>query len=123
MSVAVALEALAAKVAEFGDHPYLITVGSDGRAHVVSVAARLDGAQVAVAAGRTSRANAEARPAVTLLWPAAASGPYSLIVDGESSLSDRESTELTIRPTRVVLHRVAGASPDLPSCIPLEDAG
>jgi len=121
MSVAVALEALAAQMAEFGDHPYLITVGPDGRAHVVSVSSRLDGGQVAVSAGRTSRANAEARPAVTLLWPAAAGGPYSLIVDGEGALSDAESSALTIRPTRAVLHRVAGASPDLPSCVPLDN--
>jgi len=120
MSVAVALEALAAQVAEFGDHPYLITVGADGRAHVVSVSASLDGAAIAVSAGRTSRANAEAQPAVTLLWPAPPGGPYSLIVDGVSGVSD---SELTVRPTRAVLHRVADASADLPSCVRLEETG
>lgn len=121
MSVAVAIEALKDKVAEFGPTPYLVTVGADGRAHVVSVRARVDGANVRVSAGRTSRANAGANPAATLLWPAGTGEPYSLIVDGEADVDDADDGELVIRPTRAVLHRVADAPGDLPNCVAVEE--
>ena len=123
MSVAVSLEQLHARVAEFGERAYLTTVGSDGRAHVVSVRATVDGDRVLVRAGRTSTANVAVNPAVTLLWAAPADGPYCLILDGGATVLDGEEGETEIRPTRAVLHRVVGASPDLPSCIPLEQPG
>ena len=120
MSVAVAIEALTEKVAEFGPTPYLVTVGADGRAHVVSVRGRVEAALVRVSAGRTSRANVGVNPSVTLLWPAPAGGPYSLIVDGEVNPDDAQD-ELVVRPTRAVLHRVADAPADLPNCVAVED--
>jgi hypothetical protein len=120
MSVAVSLEQLHARVAEFGERAYLTTVGSDGRAHVVSVRATVDGDRVLVRAGRTSTANVTVNPAITLLWAAPTDGPYCLILDGDARVLDGEEGETEIRPTRAVLHRVVGASPDLPSCIPLE---
>lgn len=122
MSVAVAIDALKDKVAEFGRTPFLVTVGADGRAHVVSVRADVDAANLRVSAGRTSRANAGTNPSVTLLWPAPAGGPYSLIVDGEVDRVDDPEESLLIVPTRAVLHRVADASTDLPSCVAVEDA-
>ena len=122
MSVAVAIEALTEKVAEFGPTLYLVTVGADGRAHVVSVRGRIDAALVRVSAGRTSRANVGVNPSVTLLWPAPAGGPYSLIVDGEVNPGDGAEGELVVRPTRAVLHRVADAPADLPNCVAVEDA-
>jgi hypothetical protein len=121
MSVAVALDALQVQVDEFGNHPYLITVGAAGRAHVVSVRARFNGGTVFASAGRTSRANVDSNPTVTVLWPAASGGPYSLIVDGEGKV-DFDAEEIAIIPTRAVLHRVADASADLPSCVPLEQS-
>ena len=123
MSVAVPIEALREQLEEFGPTPYLLTVGADGRAHVASVRAVLDADHVQVSAGRTSRANAAENPAATLLWPAATGAPYSLIVDGEVDISDDgPEGELAIRPTRAVLHRVADASADLPTCVTVEDA-
>jgi hypothetical protein len=120
MSVAVSLEQLHARAAEFGERAYLTTVGADGRAHVVSVRAGVVDDRVLVRAGRTSTANMGINPAVTLLWAAPVDGPYCLIVDGEGTVADGEDGEAVISPTRAVLHRVVGASPDLPSCIPLE---
>ena len=120
MSVAVSLEQLHARAAEFGECAYLTTVGADGRAHVVSVRASVVDDRVLVRAGRTSSANMGVNPAVTVLWPAPADEAYCLIVDGDGAVVDGEEGETVIRPTRAVLHRVVGASPDLPSCIPLE---
>ena len=122
VSVAVSLEQLHARVSEFGEHAYLTTLGSDGRAHVVSVHATVDGDRVRVRAGRTSTANVGVNPAVTLLWAAPVDGPYCLIVDGDGTIPDEGEGETEIRPTRAVLHRVIGASHDLPSCIPLEQS-
>jgi len=108
-------------MAEFGPTPYLVTVGANGSAHVVSGRARMDGANVRVTAGRTSRANAGVHPTATLLWPASAGEPYSLIVDGEADPDGADDGELVIRPTRAVLHRVADAPGDLPNCVAVEE--
>ena len=116
-----AIEALKDQVAEFGPTSFLLTVGADSRAHVVSVRATVDGPNIRVSAGRTSRANASVNSAATLLWPARAGEPYSLIVDGEADVAAAED-ELLVRPTRAVLHRVADAPTDLANCVAVDDA-
>src|SRR5262245_51787906 len=108
MSVAVDLEGLTERIAEFGPAAFLVTIGDDGP-HVVSVAVTQDGDRLAVPAGRRSRANAAARPAVTLLWPATPGGAYSLLVDGAASTDDDDGP-VAITPTSAVLHRVADAT-------------
>ena len=116
MSVAVDLDALAERIAEFPGPPYLLTTG-DGPAHVASVRVRFEDGRFVVAAGRTSLANVGAQPLVTLLWSPAPGGPYSLIVDGDGAA---EGEAVVVTPTRAVLHRVAGVDPDLPTCVPIE---
>jgi hypothetical protein len=115
----VSLEQLRQQLHAFGDRPFLVTVGAEGRGHVVSVQAQLDGSALVAAAGRTSRANIADNAAVTLLWSAPAGGPYSLIVDGSASISADDA--VVVRPERAVLHRLAGAPDDLASCVRLED--
>lgn len=117
MSVPVALDELARRVEEYGPHPFLVTSGGDRRPHVVSVAATFDGQRFSVEAGRTSRGNLVDGSA-TLLWPSVG-GPYSLIVDGDPHL-DGDDAPVTITPTRAVLHRLASAPSDLPSCVRIE---
>jgi hypothetical protein len=119
VSVPVPVDQLADAMADVGGDPYLVTVSPEGSAHVVSVRARVDGAHVVVTAGRTSRANASSCPDVTLLWPAASGADYSLIVDGPAAVA-ADSDDIAIVPTRAVLHRVAGASDDIPGCIAIE---
>lgn len=116
MSVAVALDELARRLEEFGGHPFLVTTGADGRPHVVSITAHFDGAQFSFTAGKTSRTNLGTTGSLTLLWPGAG-GPYSLIVDGAARI---DGDEVTVTPTRAVLHRLAFAPDDLPSCIRIE---
>jgi hypothetical protein len=118
VSVPVALDELRQRVEEFGSHPFLVTTSADGRAHVVSVAAPFDGSRFSMPVGRTSRANAAANETVTLLWPGAG-GPYGLIVDGAAEV-DIEAELLNVTPTRAVLHRLADASDELPSCVRIE---
>jgi hypothetical protein len=115
----VALDELARRVKEFGPHPFLVTTGADQRAHVVSVTAAFDGSRFTLPAGKTSRANLAATEAATLLW-AGTGGPYGLIVDGTAAV-DEPAELVTVTPTRAVLHRLADASADLPSCVRIEE--
>jgi hypothetical protein len=118
VSVAVPLEELQRQAEEFGPAPFLVTVGPDGHAHVTSVRARIADDHVAAEVGRTSSANVAANPAVTLLWPPVDGGPYGLIVDGSATVDD--DSVVTIRPTRAVLHRLAGAPDDVPGCVEVD---
>lgn len=106
MSIIVDIPDLAAAVA---DRPwgYLLTVGPDLDVHVLAVARHYEGGLFTVETGRTARANAEARPEVTLLFPPVGGegrGAMSLIVDGSAVLHDGH---LTVEPRAAVLHRAA----------------
>lgn len=114
------LAELAEKIESFGPACYLTTVSDSAAPHVVSVAPAwsADTTELDVPAGKTSVANASARPVVTLLWPAAPGGDYCLLVDGTATAADGS---LTVRPTRAVLHRMAAADADLPNCVTVLD--
>jgi hypothetical protein len=117
VSVAVSLEELTRRVEEFGALAFLVTTGGTG-SHVVSVTASFDGHTFSVPAGQSSRRNIDAMATATLLWPSPDGGPYSLIVDGDAH-SDGDLA--VVRPTRAVLHRLADAPSDIPSCVRIED--
>jgi len=109
VSIAVGLDELRRKIDVLGTDPYLLTVGDDGRAHSVAVPVRWSGDEVAVPAGNTTTANAVARPLVALLWPPAARGEFSLIVDATfvRTTETDDAHQLILRPTKAVLHRPA----------------
>ena len=135
------LQALHERIGEFGDRAFLVTVGDDGRPHVVSVHVGADGDRLVVAAGRRTTANVTARPGVTLLWPSPVSPAgaiepgesdcgdptdspghaedYGLIVDGAGELVDADPPAVAIRPTAAVLHRLADTAGDGPACVPV----
>lgn len=101
---------------EYGPHAHLVTVGESGAPHIVSVLVDARDERLTAGAGSTTSANVERNPSVTLLWAAPAGKDYSLIVDGTAKV---EGETLTVEPTKAVLHRVAGATGDGPSCIRL----
>jgi hypothetical protein len=119
MSVPVELSAVRDRIAEYGAVAYLVTVGELGRAHVVSVEVRVDGDRIVVPTGRTSRRNLVANPALTLLWPPRLDPTYSMLVDGVATSFSDDPAEATVEPHSAVLHRVAGATADGPTCMPL----
>ena len=104
MSVPVELEKLKESVDRFGALPYLLTTAGDGRPHAVSVHVSWDGPELAVRAGRSTVANATARPLVSLLWAPVDEDGFSLIVDG-TAVVDRD--RVSVRPLKAVLHRQA----------------
>ena len=105
-------------MAEFGPVAFLLTVAVDRRPHVVSVTIGWEHDELLAGAGRTTSANVAGHPSVSLLWPPPAGGGYSLIVDGTAEVQERDTAAVVvIRPSRAVLHRVANADGDGPSCI------
>jgi hypothetical protein len=121
VSVRVDLDELRAKIAEFGSTVLLVSVKPDGRPHVVSVAPQLSGDDLLMPVGRGTRANVEATPTVTLVWPGTG-GDYCLLVDGEARRhGDDEGEVIAVEPTAAVLHRLTSASADLPLCVPLDE--
>jgi len=130
MSVPVSLESLRAEIDRSSSDPYLLTVSDDAAPHCVAVAVRWDGDHLAMGAGTRTRDNAAARPRVTLLWPPAERGGYSLIVDAmvvATSGTGQGDNQVTVRPTRAVLHRPASdpanAQPCGSDCVPLVRSG
>lgn len=104
MSTQVELSELAARLGEYG-FAYLVTVGDQGRAHVLAVMPELTDAGLLVGGiGAHSVRNATARPGVTLVWPPVVDGSYSLIVDGTATVG---AGELTVTPAKAILHRPA----------------
>lgn len=107
------LKALADALVDY-PYAYLVTVDDDYRVHTVTVEPRLDDAtlDVGLIGGRT-RNNLAQRADVTLLWPPAEPGGYSLIVDGSAEVTEagEQTAHLSVVPTRALLHRDAD-SPD-----------
>jgi hypothetical protein len=105
MSVKVDLAELSATLDGFG-FGYLMTVGEDQRAHAVAVCPTVVGSTLVVGGelGRRTRANLEARPEISLVWPPKTDGGFSLIMDGRATLGD---TGVSIAPDHAVLHRPA----------------
>lgn len=125
MSISVALDRLRAEAERCGRAPYLLTVSDDGCPHAVSVAAAWEEFRVVAGVGRRSAANASLRPRVSLLWPPAEAGGYSLIVDGDARVEGSgDAARVWITPLRGVLHRPAATPASAPAgcsadCVPI----
>jgi len=127
VSILVPVNLLEQHLVERGPRAHLVTVGTEGAPHVTSVLVSLGDDALVVPCGRTTSENAAARPAVTLLWSAPPGESYTLLVDGVATLDTALDTALanddpalSIRPTRAVLHRVADAPGEGPTCIRIE---
>lgn len=109
MTVPVGLDQVRSEAAKYGDRPYLLTVSDDGHPHAVSVRVRFEEGEITMPGGNRSRANASTRPDVTLLWPTAEDGGFSLIVDG---LATVQGEHISIRPSAAILHRTLAVADD-----------
>ena len=105
MSIPVALADLPEVVARFRSSALLVTTASDGPPHLASVAVTFEHDTLTMRAGRTTRANAEARPDVALVWSGSIDDEYCLIVD--ATAIDATAEPLAVRATSAVLHRLA----------------
>jgi len=120
VSIRVELDELRGVAAGQAPFAYLLTVSDDSTAHVVAITPEIGDASIVCDAGNRSCANATARPNVSLLWPPAQPGDYSLIVDGTAAV---DGTRVCIVPERAVRHRPApGAGSDCAPVVVERDA-
>jgi hypothetical protein len=103
VSIAVDLDELPGRIAEFG-WAYLLTVRDDQRPHVVAVTPAWHGESLVISVGRGTAANAASRPMVTLCYPPVDMSGFSLVIDGKATV---DGDSITVRPTAAVLHRPA----------------
>ena len=118
MSIPVAIDEIRRVADGQAGFAYLLTVGADGRPHAVAITPTDAPDGLVCAVGRTSAANAAARPAVSLVWPPATPDDYSLIVDG---LAEVDGGTITVRPTGAVRHRPAADGGN--DCVRLDRPG
>ena len=102
MSIAVALEELPDKLAEY-PWCYLVTSGEE-RPHLLAVKPSVVKAGLRCETGHSSRANVVRNPLVVLMFPPSQPDGLSLIVDGEGEVN---GDGVVVRPTWAVLHRSA----------------
>jgi len=119
MSVPVAIESLREEIDRHGTVAYFVTVGPDGRPHTVQLQVSLaDTGHLVVRPGNSTVANVGPRPLVSLLWPPAEAGGYSLIVDAtvvEAAKDGDGANVVSVEPTKAVLHRPA--KPENPDAV------
>lgn len=119
MSIPVALDELRSTSGGYR-FAYLMTTSDDGRPHAVAVSPAHDGADLVVTGvGRRTASNAEARPAVSLVWPPDVIDGCSLIVDGQASVergAGADGARVVVSPTKAVLHRPAPSPDPTSSC-------
>ena len=108
MSIRVALDEIADAAAAQAPFAYLLTVTGDARTHIVAVTPDVREGVIACSAGRTTCANAAARPDVVLLWPPARPDDSSLIVDGTAHV---DGEQISVTPPGAVRHRPAPGLP------------
>jgi len=117
MTAPTAVDNLAAALRERGSTGYVLTVSDQGTPHVApaAIAGTADGLVADV--GDRSVLNAQARPRITLLFPARHPDDYSLIVDAVATITTATAGRLRVVPTRAVLHRPAvGPVPAAAAC-------
>lgn len=124
MSKVTTFEQVRAGIAHYGDLAILVTIGDDGRPHVVTSLVDIDGEQLVVGVGARSRVNLEQRPVATLVWNPAPDDEYLLIVDTSLDTIDeadgRGVARVVLRVEGGIQHRLAGLAPGASSCRPVD---
>ncbi len=102
MSIAVALEEISGKLAEY-PWCYLVTSGEE-RPHLIAVKPSIVEEGLRCETGHSSRANVVRNPMVVLMFPPPQPDGFSLLVDGQAEVN---GDGVVVRPTWAVLHRSA----------------
>ena len=112
------VEPLREEASKFTTEPYLLTVDGEHRPHCITTSITWREARIIVRApSEWNASEAAGHKDVSLLWPPAETGGYSLIVDGVADACwVADEMMLMIDPTRAVLHRAGRASDPGSSC-------
>jgi hypothetical protein len=124
MSKVTTFEQVRAGIAHYGALATLVTIGDDGRPHVVTSLVDIDGERLVVGAGSRSRANVEQRPVLTLIWHPRPDDEYLLIVDANvdaiDAPDDRGVSRVVLTVDGGIQHRIAGLDPGASTCRPVD---
>ena len=109
MSIRVTADELAEVAADYGTTAYVLTGGDDGRPRITHCTVEVADGRIRTRLGRSASADAAARPAVSVLWPATSSQSMSLIADGTAVVwgEPAPDTEVLIEVEGAVRHRAA----------------
>jgi hypothetical protein len=102
VSIAVALEELPDKIAEY-PFCYLVTTGEE-RPHLLAVKPSVVNGGLRCETGHSSRTNVVRSALIVLVFPPTEPGGFSMIVDGEGEVN---GDGVVVTPTWAVLHRPA----------------
>ena len=111
MSVKITVDDLADRLDEYGTAAFMVTVGADSSPKVVHVPVVWAGEVLRCTPGGGTLANLTGGGPVTLVFPAAENGGYSMFLDGRGALDPDAAAIVVIEFTGGVLHRPA---PDAP---------
>lgn len=113
VSVKITTDDLADRLDEYGTAAFVVTVGADSSPKVVHVPVLWDGEVLRCTPGRGTLANLTGGGPVTLVFPAAENGSYSMFLDGRGALDPDDDAIAVIEFTGGVLHRPAPDVPDV----------
>ena len=106
MSIPVTIEQLPARLDDYVNDCFLITVGSDGTPKVVHVPVAMEGREIRCTPGGGTLRNLATGGPVTLIFPPPGVGAHSMLVDGTGSVvAADEPTEIAISFDSGILHR------------------
>ena len=106
------MTSIAEALDQYGNRPYLLTVGEDGphtsHTHVALAAGGLTCPLSKIAAG-----NVRTRPAVSFLWPAIEAGGYAIIMNGTVRHVEDDGAEpvASVDLSKAVFHRPGEPQP------------
>ena len=97
---------------QYGDRPYLLTVGEDGP-HTSHTRVALGDGVMTCPLSKSAAHNVRVRPVVSLLWPPMEPGGYAIIVNGTVRQVEQGEPEpiASIEPSKAVFHRPGESQP------------
>jgi hypothetical protein len=114
-------------IVHYGERATVITIGDDGRPHVVTSSVAIVGDRLVVEVGSRTRANLERRPVTTLVWQPREGEEYLLIVDASAESIGAPDEHGVAAVTLVVeggiQHRLAGLEPGASTCRAVDAVG
>lgn len=108
VSIKVDIDELGPELERYGTAAFVLSSSGEGRPHVIELRVKLVDGKLVGSPGRSCARNVQARPELSVLWPAFEAGGLSLIVDGTGEITTEGDTSvLTVTPSGGVLHRAA----------------
>lgn len=106
------MTSIAEALDQYGNRPYLLTIGEDGP-HTSHTHVALAGGGLTCPLSKSAAGNVRMRPAVSFLWPAIEAGGYAIIMNGTVRHVEDDGAEpvASIDLSKAVFHRPGEPQP------------